>query len=274
MKESSKNYFTTGELSCLCKIPRKTLLYYDRLGLIAPELIDENGYRYYKRSQIFLLQLILALRRLEVPIAEIKSYTENKSLDNYRALLRQQDEYFARRIAELQSLRQELRQSRKHLAAVGDAAVDEVRELDCPEEFLYLSRPVSSGALFKERSSIYAELFVELAAKRAPSDHIFGTIVDKSLFAGGGHFAKYYYIPLNSRLDDPNCFVKAAGRYAVLFFRGVYMHCHQPYTEMLRDYCRERGLEPLSDMYVTSLQNYWTTNDLGKYVYKLEVRVG
>lgn len=53
MNRSIKNYFTTGELSALCQIPRKTLLYYDKLGLISPEVVDDNGYRYYKRSQLF-----------------------------------------------------------------------------------------------------------------------------------------------------------------------------------------------------------------------------
>ena len=42
MSKNLQNYFTTGELSQLCKIPRKTLLYYDKLGLITPELVDEN----------------------------------------------------------------------------------------------------------------------------------------------------------------------------------------------------------------------------------------
>lgn len=41
MKEPIDNYFTTGELAKLCKIPRKTLLYYDSLGLITPEVIKK-----------------------------------------------------------------------------------------------------------------------------------------------------------------------------------------------------------------------------------------
>ena len=44
MSKNIQNYFTTGELSQLCKIPRKTLLYYDKLGLITPELVDEICY--------------------------------------------------------------------------------------------------------------------------------------------------------------------------------------------------------------------------------------
>ena len=54
MKEPIDNYFTTGELAKLCKIPRKTLLYYDSLGLITPEVIEENGYRYYKYALNYL----------------------------------------------------------------------------------------------------------------------------------------------------------------------------------------------------------------------------
>ena len=62
MKKPIDNYFTTGELAKLCKIPRKTLLYYDSLGLITPEVIEENGYRYYKRTQLFALELILSFK--------------------------------------------------------------------------------------------------------------------------------------------------------------------------------------------------------------------
>lgn len=72
MKEPIDNYFTTGELAKLCKIPRKTLLYYDSLGLITPEVIEENGYRYYKRTQLFALELILTMRKLDIPLQKSK----------------------------------------------------------------------------------------------------------------------------------------------------------------------------------------------------------
>ena len=47
MKEPFDNYFTTGELAKLCKIPRKTLLYYDSLGLITPEVYVIISYMIY-----------------------------------------------------------------------------------------------------------------------------------------------------------------------------------------------------------------------------------
>ncbi len=108
MSKNIQNYFTTGELSQLCKIPRKTLLYYDKLGLITPELVDENGYRYYKRSQLFLLQLILTLRQLDVPIARIKDYLANRSPQNYRDLFYKRIDFFTQEIARLQTMKKKL----------------------------------------------------------------------------------------------------------------------------------------------------------------------
>lgn len=72
MKKSFKNYFTTGELSKCCQILRKTLLYYDKENLISPAVILENGYRYYNRAQLFMLELIITLRQLKVPMCSIK----------------------------------------------------------------------------------------------------------------------------------------------------------------------------------------------------------
>ena len=42
MEKNKKKLFTTGELASLCNIHRKTLLFYDRLGLIKPEFIDDT----------------------------------------------------------------------------------------------------------------------------------------------------------------------------------------------------------------------------------------
>ncbi len=47
MSKSIEDFFTAGELATLFNIPKQTLLYYDRIGLLSPEFIAENGYRHY-----------------------------------------------------------------------------------------------------------------------------------------------------------------------------------------------------------------------------------
>ena len=42
-----KDLFTTGEFAGICNVNKQTLFYYDREGIFCPEVIAENGYRYY-----------------------------------------------------------------------------------------------------------------------------------------------------------------------------------------------------------------------------------
>lgn len=44
MFKTTQDFFTAGELATLFNIPKQTLLYYDRIGLLVPEFIAENGY--------------------------------------------------------------------------------------------------------------------------------------------------------------------------------------------------------------------------------------
>ena len=102
MKKYLENYFTTGELAKACHVLRKTLLYYDKLGLITPEVIMDNGYRYYKRAQLFLLELVITLRNLDIPLTTIQKYLANRSLANYQKLLNQQQNNIHEEIQRLQ----------------------------------------------------------------------------------------------------------------------------------------------------------------------------
>ena len=162
MSKNIQNYFTTGELSQLCKIPRKTLLYYDKLGLITPELVDENGYRYYKRSQLFLLQLILTLRQLDVPIARIKDYLANRSPQNYRDLFNERIDFFTQEIARLQAMKTELQSELGKLDHIADITLDKIMLVHDQAHYLYLSNATEENECFKKRSSHIARMFTHL----------------------------------------------------------------------------------------------------------------
>ena len=71
-----KMYMTTGELARLMGITKETLFHYDEIGLFQPEIVKENGYRYYAIYQMEVLNTILLLRDLGMPLKEIKQYIE------------------------------------------------------------------------------------------------------------------------------------------------------------------------------------------------------
>lgn len=87
MSKNSKLYYTAGELADLFELPKQTLLYYDKMGILSPEFISENNYRHYSLKQYLILEVILNMRKLGIPISKIKEYLEERSTDSLQALL-------------------------------------------------------------------------------------------------------------------------------------------------------------------------------------------
>lgn len=56
------------------KVNKRTLHYYDNIGLFSPCTKRENGYRYYEISQSIDFEYIRMLKELYMSIEEIKLY--------------------------------------------------------------------------------------------------------------------------------------------------------------------------------------------------------
>ena len=65
-KSPREKYYRIGEISRLYKISTDILRYYDKIGLMSPDFIGENGYRYYSKKQIWKLNNIRNLRNIGV----------------------------------------------------------------------------------------------------------------------------------------------------------------------------------------------------------------
>ena len=79
---------TIGQFAAMHGINKKTLMWYDEIGLFKPAVINpENGYRCYTYYQSPILETILLLRELDVSIHEIQDFMKNRSADNLKHLL-------------------------------------------------------------------------------------------------------------------------------------------------------------------------------------------
>lgn len=95
--------YTVKQLSTLAGVTPRTLRHYDRIGLLKPETVGENGYRYYGDRSVLQLQQILFYRELGLALDAIKEimgrrdYEVLAALESHRVQLRQ-------RVARLQRL--------------------------------------------------------------------------------------------------------------------------------------------------------------------------
>lgn len=84
MKKYDENLFQMGEITKMLGVTRKTILVYEKMGLLTPAVKDEqSGYRYYTADNMTQIRSIRSLQALGLSLAEIANYyydTENMDL--------------------------------------------------------------------------------------------------------------------------------------------------------------------------------------------------
>lgn len=78
--------YTVNRLAQVSGVSKRTLRYYDEIGLLRPERVNPNGYRIYGQMQVDLLQQILFYRELGLPLEEIREIVKNPGFDREKAL--------------------------------------------------------------------------------------------------------------------------------------------------------------------------------------------
>ena len=95
--------FTVQQLSRLAGVSRRTLHYYDEIGLLKPSRVGDNGYRYYGEEALLRLQQIMLYRELDMPLENIKEIMGRRDFDVLSALEKHM-EGLIRRIARMERM--------------------------------------------------------------------------------------------------------------------------------------------------------------------------
>lgn len=103
--------WTVHELARRAGVSRRTLHHYDQIGLLHPDRIGANGYRYYGQPAVARLQRILLLRETGMPLGQIAS------------VLNEADTQLGRHVAALEEHVLQMEQQREAL----DRRLDAVR---------------------------------------------------------------------------------------------------------------------------------------------------
>ncbi|MEY9927091.1 DNA-binding transcriptional MerR regulator [Catenulispora sp. GP43] len=118
--------WSIAQVARISGITARTLRHYDDIGLLKPDHVGANGYRYYEESQLLRLQQILVLRELGLGLADIAEAIDSEP-DTLAALRRQ----YGRLIVE-----------RDRLSRVAETVRRTIVELEGkPEMSVHINRP-------------------------------------------------------------------------------------------------------------------------------------
>lgn len=264
---SQKKQLSILEFSRLTGIKRDNLRFYDRIGLLKPEIRGENGYRYYTRRQLSSAYLIGSLRLLGVGLDDIRRYSGGRSPEKMLALFTEQE---ARIQAEIVKLR-ETSQIMKMYAEMAEEALrhsdGEFLLEERERERIFLCPPVTADMSEDEREILpyeYASSYgVNLGC---PIGIVFSR---EALFAGESVPDYRYFFKAGKKGNT----WKPGGLYAVGYGRYDDGQDVSLFRARLLEFLRAQDLEADGDVYGEFLLNELAVQDPEQYSGRVEIPV-
>lgn len=240
MDEKGK-LLTIGQFAALHGINKKTLMWYDEIGLFHPAVINsENGYRCYSYHQSSILETILLLRELDVSIGEIKGFMQNRSAESLKCLLDEKIEGLDQEIAHLKSVRKTLckyRQNMDTLLTMDLSAIDIIDKEECCLVTVEIGRDTSYD---RQVEMIIAE--TQKYQLRRLHDASYGTMISaESLYRGAFDDYSRLFIEIPSPMSTQGLHIRPSGKYLRAFYKGNWEKMTDKYGEIL-SYVEENGL--------------------------------
>lgn len=235
-----KDLYKIHEIARLFHLHPDTLRYYEEKGLLHP-LRGESGYRMYTIQDVCTLNVIRALRELDLPTEDIRAYLERRSVAETLALLDREESLLEEKLAALRSARQEAEQRRARLEQYRAVPEGQVRLTEEPARpYVFL------------RENVILEKEIDFLLKKLEGRHqdyikvigaqTMGAILDGESLKKGicSHFSCVFFL---TPPVGPRDALLPAGRYAGLYYRGSYDRLDQ-HLETLFQGVRELGLTP------------------------------
>ncbi|MCI8516026.1 MAG: MerR family transcriptional regulator [Hungatella sp.] len=239
--DKKRKLLTIGQFAALHGINKKTLMWYDEIGLFHPSFIHpENGYRYYSYYQSAVLETILLLRELDVPIDEIQTFMKNRSAAGMKQLLQEKIEDLDRNLAHLKAVRKTLSYHCQNMQTLLAMDLSEIRIVQKKERSLVTVDVSRDDTFDKQVEMITAE--TQKYQLRRLHDASYGTMIAVDRLKRG-NFEDYskLFIEIPFPIKKDGLHIQPAGDYVRAFYRDA-AESSAPCYQKIFDYVEERGL--------------------------------
>lgn len=128
---------TTAQFAKLHNVNKRTLHYYDTIGLFSPKYKGENNYRYYDALQSIDFEYIRMFKELNMSIEEIKDYVKNPNEKDFISIIDGKSTEIEDQIKKLKRTQNLLQEKKKQLLLCRQKKNMAIHIIDCKqEEFL------------------------------------------------------------------------------------------------------------------------------------------
>lgn len=271
----SKEMFTTGEFAKLCNVKKQTLFHYDHIGILKPDIIGSNGYRYYSYLQLDTFNTISMLKELDMPLSDIKNYLNKRNPDDFLKLLHRQREIVDEKLSEILWLKSFI-DRRIQITTEGITAIhNKIYIEERPEEY-YIITEYKGGT---EERNIYEAIAAHLSfchENQIYSPYAIGALVpsDDDFSDESDYNYSHFYTriePVDADIND-SVTVIPARKCAVICSTKGYDDAPAMYRRLLT-YTKKNGYEAGSHFFEDILLDNMSSFSYDDHTLKLSIPV-
>ena len=271
MNEKSR-LLTIGQFAALHGINKKTLMWYDEIGLFRPVAVNpENGYRCYSYHQSPVLETILLLRELDVSLTDIQNFMKNRSAKSMNSLLEEKIEALDLQIMHLQAVRKTPCGYRQDMHTLLTMDLGEISIVEKEERCLVTVEIDENTTFEKEVELVTAETArYQLGRLHHAS---YGSMIPVSSLQKG-NFNDYtrLFIEIPFLKQAKGLHMQPGGKYLRAFHKGDWAGLTLRYQEIL-DYACQKGLTLLGYSYEKGI-NETVAERIEDYIVQIEILLG
>lgn len=270
MSQENTALFTIGQFAALHGINKKTLMWYDTIGLFRPAVVKENGYRCYTYRQSSTLECILMLRELNVSIPEIAAFIRDRTPDSLYSILTEKSSEIDRTIRHLLDIKRALGQQMQDLEDLRTLDLDGISIVRKQAQPLVTLQTTKNTAPEKELEMVLDEMGRHRACRMYGV--CYGAIIPTaSIYKGDFEDYRAIFVQIPQLEPAPDLHIQPAGEYLCAYCKGSWDRLPETYRKILR-YAEENGLELWDCSYETGI-NETVIESMDQYITRIEIPV-
>ena len=110
--------YSTGEFAKIAGVTIRTIRYYDKIGLLKPTKVLNNGYRRYCNNDLITLQKIVSLKQLGFSLEEIYPLIQDNDKNSFKKSIQLQISLLDQKIQKLNALKESLKSTKKKFLGI------------------------------------------------------------------------------------------------------------------------------------------------------------
>lgn len=267
MMKNNLKYLTTAQFAKLHNVNKRTLHYYDDIGLFCPKAKGENGYRYYDTSQSIDFEYIRMLKELNMSIKEITEYYKSPTPDKFLKIADVKEKEIDNEIQKLKQMKKALK-IKKDRVAFCDTLQDQKIKIEKIEEEKIFVLPYD----FENEDVTQMFKYVKDKWSIEQIRMGIGSIISINKVLNET-FEKYdgIYTFATGKSNSSKCVIKPKGKYLCGYQKGPWDKLPNMYKKMI-EYSKQNNLKLTGYAYEIGL-NEFVISTPNEYITKIMIKI-